>query len=155
MRKLSKKAISVITGAVVVAAGSGIAYAYWTGGGSGSSTNNSTGDTQNLVIHQTSTVSAMGPGVAAQELKGNFDNPNSAAVYVHKVVASVGAVSKAGCSAADFTIVQPTAVDAQIAAGDAQGVWEHGSIAFNNDPSRNQDACKNATVTINYTVDNT
>jgi hypothetical protein len=155
MRKLSKKAIVVITGAVVVAAGTGIAYAYWTAGGSGSSTNNATGDTQNLVIKQTSTVTAMAPGAAAQELKGNFDNPNSASVYVHKVVASVGGVSVAGCSAADFTITQPSAVDAQVAPGVAQGLWEHGAISFNNDPDRNQDACKNATVTISYTVDNT
>jgi hypothetical protein len=155
MRKLSKKAISVITGAVVVAAGTGIAYAYWTAGGAGSSTNNTTGDTQNLVIHQTSTVTAMGPGVSAQELKGNFDNPNSASVYVHKVVATVGAVSTPGCSAADFLVTQPTAVDAQVGVGNGQGVWEHGSIAFKNDPDRNQDGCKNATVTINYTVDNT
>jgi hypothetical protein len=155
MRKLSKKTIGVLTSAVVVAAGTGIAYAYWTAGGHGSSSNNTTGDSQNLVIHQTSTVSAMAPGVAAQELKGNFDNPNSAPVYVHKVVAAVSSVSTPGCSAADFTITQPSVLDAQIAVGNGQGLWEHGYIAFNNDPSRNQDACKNATVTIDYTVDNT
>jgi hypothetical protein len=154
MRKLSRKTIAVTASVAVLAVGGGIAYAYWTAGGSGSSNNNSTGDTLNLTIHQTSTVSAMGPGVAAQELKGNFDNPNTGAAYVGKVVASIGAISNPACTATDFILTQPAVVNAEIPTGNGQGAWGGGSLVFKNDTVRNQDVCKNVTVTINYTIDN-
>jgi hypothetical protein len=154
VRQLSRKTIATIAGIAVVAAGGGIAYAYWTAAGSGSSSDNTTGTTQNLVIHQTTTVSAMGPGVVAQDLAGNFDNPNPGPAYVGKVVASVTGTTNPLCTAADFTLVQPAAVNAEVPSGTAQGAWHLGSIAFKNDPTRNQDVCKSVTVTVGYVLDN-
>lgn len=154
MRKISRKSVAVLATAGVVAVGGGIAWAYWTASGSGSSSDNATGTTQNLTIHQLSSVAGMGPGVLAQELRGNFDNPNPGPAYVGKVVASVASTSNPLCTAVDFTVVQADVVNAEVPAGNGVGAWGNGSIAFKNDPARNQDACKNVTVTISYTIAN-
>jgi hypothetical protein len=152
MRKFTKRTALVAVGAAVAVASAGVAYAYWTTSGSGSGSA-ATGTSSAITVKQTSTVSAMAPGVAAQELSGNFDNTNPGPVYVHSVTAAVAGTTNPGCTAADFTVVQPALVDDEVANGNAQGSWSGGSIAFQNDPERNQDACKNVTVTISYTSD--
>jgi len=125
--------------------GSTAAVAYWSGTGSGSGSGTvSNGVT--LTINQTSTVSAMGPGVAAQTLSGTFTA--SGPVYIQQVTATVTGTSDAGCTAADFTIVQPTATNAEVTTG---STWGGGSIVYTNDPARDQNACKGVTVTIGYT----
>ncbi len=158
MRLPRSKPLAIATSTVVVLAGSGIAFAYWTSGGSGSGSG-STGTNVALTVNQTSTVSAMGPGDVAQALSGNFDNPNSGPTYVGSVTASIASVTKAGgapagtCSASDYTLADPVmTVNAQIAAGSAQGSWSGASIKFNNSASVNQDACKGATVNLSYLI---
>jgi hypothetical protein len=61
------------------------------------------------VAVQTSTITAMGPGITAQTLTGNLDNSSGGPSYVGSV-----------------TVV----VD-----GDAQGAWTGATIAFANDPA--------------------
>jgi len=140
----------VIVSAVVVVAAAGAAFAYWTIGGSGSGSA-STGTVTAVTVNQTSSVSAMAPGLAAQPLSGNFDNPNGGPVYVTSVSATVASTDKAGCTASDYTIAGTATVGAEIASGSGVGSWSGLSIAFNNKPATNQDACKNAVVTIAYT----
>jgi hypothetical protein len=146
-----------VVGVIVAIAVAGAAIAYWTAGGSGSGT--ATASTNaNLTVNQTSTLSAMYPGDSAQTLSGDFDNPNPGPTYVATVTASIASVTKAGgapagtCDATDFTLANAAmTVNAEVPAGNAKGSWSGATIKFNNKAS-NQDACKNATVTLAYTI---
>lgn len=146
----------VVVGGVV--AGTGAAYAYWSTTGTGTGTAAS-GTTTAITPVQTSTITTMAPGVAAQTLSGKFNNGNSGPVYVAAVTASIGTVTKAPgaptgtCDATDFTLGSATMnVNAEVPAGSGVGSWTGATIAFNDKASVNQDACKQATVTINYTI---
>jgi hypothetical protein len=154
-RHLTKKVVVMTTGLVLVG---GAAFAYWTAGGSGSGSA-ATGTNAAITAVQTSTVSAMAPGDAAQALSGNFNNGNSGPVYVATVTASIASVTKgvsapAGtCDASDYTLANAVAtVNAEVAAGNSQGAWSGASIKFNNKALVNQDACKNAVVTLAYAI---
>lgn len=155
MRKFSRKITVAVVGAVILVAGAGVAFAYWTAGGSGSGTA-STGASADIAVVQTSVVTDMAPGIPAQTLSGNFDNANEGPVYATSVTASIGSVTPVGagtCTAADYVLtgaVMP--VNAEVPAGDAQGGWSGATIAFDNDPAVNQDGCQGATVTLAYAV---
>lgn len=141
---------AIVTVALVVAS-AGIAFAYWTqlGAGTGSA---STGSTVAVVVNQTNTVTDLYPGGPAQALSGNFDNPNASAVTVGIVNATVTATSVAGCLPAWYAITGTgTPVSQVLPAGTAQGSWSGLSVSLLNDAA-NQDLCKNATITIAYTV---
>jgi len=157
-RKSKKRiaAIAIMT-IILVGGGSAGAYAYWTAGGTGTGSA-STGTNSAVTAVQTSTVSGLVPGSAAQSLSGNFTNSNSSPVYVTSVTAAIASVIKATgapsgtCDASDYTLTGATmTVGAQVPAGSAQGAWSGATIAFNN-KSTIQDACKGASVTISYTV---
>jgi hypothetical protein len=156
-----KRKVGAVLAIGLVAGMAGIASAYWTQGGSGTGTA-STGTTANVVVNQTSTVSGLFPGSAAQPLSGDFSNPNSGSVKVGTVTAVVdpafsvpGDTTKPPCTAADFTISGSAVVNAEIPAGTHVGSWGAGgtlTIAMN-DLTTNQDNCKSlADITIDYTV---
>lgn len=155
MRKFSRKMTVAVVGAVILVAGAGVAFAYWTAGGSGSGTA-STGASAEITVVQTSAVTAMAPGVDPQALSGNFNNANEGPVYVTSVTASIGSVTPVGagtCTADDYVLTGAVmTVDAEVPAGDAQGEWGGATIAFDNDPAVNQDGCQGATVTLAYVV---
>jgi hypothetical protein len=149
MRKVSIKVIALLLGGVIVAAG--VAYAYFSATGTGTG-QAATGTTTGITVNQTSTVSSLAPGSAAQALTGTFDNPNSGPVYVTSVSASVTGTDKSGCTASDYTVTgSPAVVGTQVVAGSGVGAWSGITIAFNNKPTTNQDVCKGATVNISYT----
>jgi hypothetical protein len=157
MRKFNKKTVAIVAAVATVTGISAGAYAYWTAGGSGIGSA-STGTDIAITAVQTSTVTAMGPGVAAQTLTGNFDNTNSGAMFVTSVTASIASVTKdAGavvgtCDASDYTLSNSVmAVGAEVPAGTAQGAWTGATIEFNNKVT-NQDQCKLATVNLAYTI---
>ncbi len=157
MRTYSKKKKTTIVALALMLVTGGGAFAYWTTGGAGTG-EATTGSTVDITVQQTSTVTAMGPGDAAQTLSGNFDNPNAGPVYVSTVTASIASVDKdAGapvgtCDASDYTLGSAVmTVNAQVPAGTAQGAWTGATIQFNN-TAANQDACKGATVNLAYTV---
>lgn len=149
MKRNGKRTTTIIIGVVVFLLGVGVAFAYWTNSGTGTG-DADTGTNVAIVVNQTSTVTGMAPGVAAQALSGNFDNDNAGPVYVAGVTASVSSTDKTGCTAADYTIAGTATVATQVAAGDGVGSWSGLTIQFNNKPGVNQDACKNAVVTIAY-----
>jgi len=152
MRRLStKKTVAVGGVAALVIVGGGAAYAYWTNNGSGTG-QATTGSNLSIVVNQTSTITGLAPGLPAQTLSGNFDNPNTSPVYVTAVTAAVTGTDKTGCDATDYTIGGSAPVNAEVAAGTAVGSWSGLTIAFNNKPATNQDACKDAVVTIAYTA---
>lgn len=134
------------------------AYAFWTAGGSGSGSA-ATGTSVALTANQTSVLTPMYPGDTAQTLSGNFDNPNSGPVYVGTVTVSIASVTKAAaaasgtCDASDYTLATPVmSVNAEVPAGTARGAWTGATLRFNNKTTTNQDACKNATVTLSYSI---
>ena len=158
MHRTKNKKLVTVAGAVLVLGGTGVAFAYWSAGGSGAGTG-ATGTTVAITANQTSTVTAMGPGDSAQTLSGNFDNPNSGPVYVTSVTASIASVTKAAgapagaCGAGDYTLANPVmTVGTEVAAGTAKGAWTGATIKFNNSTTVNQDGCKGATVNLAYTI---
>ncbi|MGZ4523605.1 MAG: hypothetical protein ACXVXO_09345, partial [Mycobacteriaceae bacterium] len=108
MRKPTKR-IAVLIAATVLLAGGGIAYAYWTAGGSGAGTA-TTGTNIPITANQSTTITGLAPGVTAQTISGTFTNTNTGPVYVGTVTASIGSVAKAGgavagtCDATDYTL---------------------------------------------------
>ncbi len=158
MPTFTKKRATIAAGALVLAASTGIAYAYWTNSGTGTGSA-STGTSVAITVNQTSTVTAMGPGVAPQALSGNFDNPNAGPVFIKTVVATITSTGAAGCTASDYTIAGTSVIGASApgagasvpAGGAGVGSWSGLTIAFNESAS-NQDACKSAVLTIGYTT---
>jgi hypothetical protein len=139
-----KKKIGAAAAAVSIAGAGSMAFAYWTADGAGTGTA-SAGSAAAVVIVQDSDVTNLGPGTAAQDLNGHFevDRPT----YVGAVTVDEVTTDDTGCTAADFTVVDPDPTNAEIVDGDD---WDGGSIVFKNDPARNQDDCQGATVTISY-----
>ena len=147
--------VIALTAALVVAGGA--AFAWWTAGGSGTGSA-STGTVNALTVVQTSTISGLAPGLPAQTLGGNFNNPNSGPVYVASVTASIASVTDAGgnaivgCDTSDYTLANATmTVGAEVPSGTAKGSWTGATLAFNNKAS-NQDACKLAVVHLSYSA---
>ena len=154
----SRKRIAAIAiGTAVLLAIGGGAYAYWTlsGSGTGSATTGTVAGS--ITVHQTSVVTNLRPGGAAQTLTGNFTNTDTGPVYVTSVTASILSVVKATgapaglCDATDYTLTNATmTVAAEIPAGAAQGAWTGATIAFNDKPAANQNGCQGATVNLTY-----
>jgi hypothetical protein len=148
---------TTVVAILLVMAVAGAAYAYFTAGGTGTGTA-TTAETEPLTASQTSVVSEMGPGIAAQTLSGDITNPNPELVYVTSVTASISSVDKAVgapagvCTAADFTLANATMlVGAEMDPGLNVGAWTGATLAFNNNPLASQDGCQGATVNIAYT----
>ncbi len=153
MSRFTKKTkIAIVTAALVFGV-SGTAFAYWTQLGAGTGTA-STGTTVAVVVKQTSVITGLYPGGAAVPLAGNFDNPNTSAVTVGLVTASVTTTSLPGTCLASWYAITGTSTPATqvLAAGTAVGAWSGLNVALVNQPATNQDACKGATITITYAV---
>ncbi len=151
MRRTRLRNFAIVTVALVIAS-AGIAFAYWTqlGGGTGSA---GTGTTVAVVVNQTNApITDLYPGGPAQALSGDFDNPNTSAVTVGAVSATVTSTSVAGCLPAWYSITGTGTPASQVlAAGPAVGAWSGLNVSMLNDAA-NQDSCKTATITITYTV---
>ena len=152
MEKISrkKKVAGVAFATAVLMLAGGAAFGYWSITGTGTDTAG-TGTVTAIQVNQTSSVSGLAPGLAAQPLSGDFDNPNSGPVYVAAVTAVVTGTDQVGCDATDYIIAGTATVGAQIPSGTSVGSWSGLTIQFNNKVT-NQDACKNAIVTISYTA---
>ena len=152
MHALRHKPLAMVIAAILVLLVSVSAYAYWTtdGGGTGTA---ATGTSATLTVVQTSTIEAMGPGVAPQTLTGNFDNDGDGPAYVGSVSVVVTDTSVGACDADNYAVSgSPMTVDDEVPTGDAVGAWSGATIAFANDPLVNQDACQGATVNLTYLV---
>ena len=73
MRK-SRRNLLIAATTVVLLAGGGAAFAYWTLSGSGTGSAATGTVTGSITAVQTSTISNLRPGGAAQTLSGNFTN---------------------------------------------------------------------------------
>lgn len=138
---------------LVLAITAGGAYAYWTNSGSGTGTAATDSPAAGQLTVTGTPITGLAPGVAAKPLAGTINNTGTSDVRVSTLSATISidtAHATAGCAASDYTLVQPTITAANIAAG-ANIPFSSGTIAFNN-KATNQDFCKGATVTLNYTV---
>jgi hypothetical protein len=147
-------AIAFVAGAILAAGGGAVAY--WTLSGTGSGTGNaSTGSAvaNAITVTQTSTVTNLRPGGAAQALSGNVVNGDTQnPVFVASVTVGIGSIDKVGCTASDYTISgSPVTVGVEVPASGSVA-WSGATIAFNDKPLVNQNACQGAIVTLSYTA---
>ena len=156
-KRINKRARRVVALTAGLVLAGGAAFAWWTAGGSGTGSA-STGSVSALTVVQTSTITGLAPGLPAQTLSGNFNNPNGGPVYVASVTASIDSVTDAngdpitGCNSSDYTLANATmTVGAEVPSGNAKGSWTGATLAFNNKAS-NQDACKGAVVHLAYSA---
>jgi hypothetical protein len=162
----SHKRLSVVAGTVaIVLAGAGAAFAYWTTTGTGTGTG-ATGTNTALTVTQNSTHTGLVPGGTAQPVDFTVNNPAPTDVSITSAVITVSSTSNAGCTAADFTIVQPSkpsvatpvlilgnTSQAFASAGTATvGTPTGATLQLINRPLVNQDLCKNVTVNLAYAV---
>ena len=154
MKRIFGRKRSVALGVVLSLAVAGAAFAYWTtsGSGSGSAT---MGQNTAVTVTQTSTIAGLVPDGAAQPIDFKINNPATTPQYISNVEISIASIKKAdgttaaGCSAADFDLVQPDPIGMDLKAGDTAFASSGASLAMNNLPT-NQDGCKGVTVNLAY-----
>jgi hypothetical protein len=157
MRNSSRSKKALAAGAAALVLTGGVAYAYWTTDGSGSGSAATAAGTDPLTVNQTTVVTPLYPGLAAQELSGTFDNGNPGPVYVNSVTASIFSVTQAvdavgECTADDYALTDAVmTVGASVPAGDDVGLWTGAGLQFANSEA-NQDGCKGATVALAYAI---
>jgi hypothetical protein len=156
MRKSTKSA--VVAGTVLALTGGGVAFAYWTTSGTGTGSGSTTAGVVDHLGFSQSTLTAMYPGDSSQDLTVTVTNNATESAYVATVKAFI-TTDKEGCTGADFKLggsaAPSTAATARaltwmpvdLGAGATQNATS--TVQFNN-TGANQDACKNAAVTINY-----
>jgi len=141
---------------VVLLAIGGVALAYWTQGGSGSGTA-SAGTPVAITVNQTGSPSGLYPGGPAAALAGTFTNTNTGPVTISSVTAAVHAfashtvdATKPDCTQADFAIAGTSSANV-VPSGTAVGSWSGLTVRML-DNGLNQDNCKGAAITIDYTA---
>ena len=141
---------------VVLLAIGGVALAYWTQGGSGSGTA-SAGTPVVITVNQTGSPSGLYPGGPSAALAGTFTNANASPVTISSVTAAVHAfashtvdATKPDCTQADFAIAGTSGANV-VPSGTAVGSWS-GLTVHMLDNGLNQDNCKGAAITIDYTA---
>jgi hypothetical protein len=148
MNRLSRRTsiIAASTAAAVLIAG-GAAVAYWTTTGSGTGTATA-GTTAPVTIAQVGSVTGLYPGGPAQTISFKVTNPNPGSVTLSAVAVAVSGTSDAGCTAADFTVVDPTDVAGPLVGG-GNFTSTTATIKMDNTAS-NQDACKSAAIDLTF-----
>ena len=147
---------ALFIGLLVASSHVDVAAAYWQSGGTSAG---AAPVAHRLTVNQTADLGPLGPGAPAQILSGTFDNRNGQSVHVSTMRVSIAKVVKApraaagSCDASDFTLTQRTiAVGTDVPSGRGTGSWSGGTVAFNNKPGIDQNACQGATVKLRYTT---
>lgn len=163
MRTLSKKQkAAVVSVALVGLSGTGVAYAFWTTGGTGTGTASTRAGEANKLGITGDVPAAMYPGDSAQTITATVTNNGSENYKVQTLSAylTIDAThATAGCTSSDYLLngvaapaTAGTAADLGIVATDlapAATATKTYTIQFNN-KSTVQDFCKGAAVTVNY-----
>ena len=153
--RITRQKKFIIAGVVALGLlGGGGAIAYWTttGTGTGSAT---VGTSSTVTVTQLGTITALTPGSTAQNINFRIHNPAATNQTIATVAVSISGVTGPNisiplpCSAADFTLVQPTAINTDLTPGDHDYAPSGATLALNNSGT-NQDGCKNATVALAF-----
>lgn len=146
--------MSILVAAVaVVALGGGLAYAYWTAGGSGTGSA-TTGTSAGFTIASTApTGGLLTPGGVTDTVAFTVTNPGPGVQHLSNVAVSIAGptgtawTAVSGCSALDYTVGTPAITYADI----AQGASAAGTVTITmNNLATNQDACKGVTVPLYF-----
>ena len=169
--KRSKKSFLLVAGAVaVVLTGVGVAFTNWTTTTTGAGTGTGTGGTGTIgastafTVAQNSTQAGLVPGGTGQGLDFTLNNPGPSVISITNVTITVTSTSNAGCTAADFAVVQPskpsvaspvliagtTSESFTSGAGGEQAATGATLQMINSEV--NQDLCKNVTINLAYAV---
>jgi hypothetical protein len=150
MKKLTRTGTIVVAGTATLAlASGGVAFAYWTSSGSSTGTA-AAGTTSSVTIVQTlPAITGLYPGGTGKTININITNPNSSAVTLAGVTATVSGTSDPGCTAADFSISGPVYAGGVIAGG-ATIPASGATISMLDRALVNQDACKGATISLAF-----
>jgi hypothetical protein len=156
MRKLNKKQkiVAVGTAAVVGVVGAGAAYAYWTTSGSGQGAA-TTGAETPVVIEQVGSAVGLSPGAKPKAIDFAIRNPAAAgSQYVGSIRITIDSITNngvpaVGCSAADFDLVQPNAINTAVPAGRTVLPASGATLAMK-ETGLNQDGCKNVGVNLSF-----
>ena len=165
----TRKRVAVAAVAAAIAVGAGSALAYWSTTGSGTGTSSTTSGVSNTLHFVTSTINPMYPGDSAQTFTVTVNNTD-AHQRVHVVgVSAYITTNHAGCDGTDFLLdgsstasdlahavaLDWTAVElgaaGSVSPSDTSATSGLDTIQFN-DKGTLQDACKGATVTLNYSA---
>jgi hypothetical protein len=151
-----RRLIPVAAALLALVCASGVVYAYWTAGGSGSGYGTTAAGVTNLTVDQVApALTEMYPGDSAQTTHVTVTNGSAQSVHVTTVSISNVTTDKTGCGAADFSVgaaVTPWgAGGTDIAAGVTTAAVAGPTIKFNDRPV-DQNACKGAAVTLTYSV---
>jgi hypothetical protein len=153
--KIRARFVAVVAVIAVLAIG-GVAFAYWTLGGSGSG-NTTAGTGSTITVNQTGTPTGLFPGGPAAALAGTFTNPNPGSVNITSVTAAVRAftshlvdAAKPDCTQADFAIGGTSGANV-VVSGTNVGAWSGLTVRLL-DNGLNQDNCKGVSITIDYTA---
>lgn len=153
--KRRRRVITIATAVAVALGGAGVAYAYWSSTGTGTGNANTSAGASNLAVAQTAAPTNMAPGVAPGAIAGTVTNNGVSNAYVNTVTVSITSVTPAGagtCTAADYVIANASMSVATDVAPTTNVAFSGATIGFKNDPARNQDGCKGATVVLGYVV---
>lgn len=157
MRKPTKLTVVIAVTVAVLGTGAG-AYAYWLSTGTGTGTGGAATVASTVKVAQLSSISGLGPGVAAIVLNGTFLNEGLTAAHVKKLAVAVdtvtgGAGGTPACAVTDYTIVgSPLTIDADLpVSATGTTAWSGPTIAFK-ETALDQSACIGATVNLKYTI---
>lgn len=146
------RAAAVVAALAAVLCGAGVAWAYWSSGGTGTG-NASAGDmTINVTALQggDNNQSAMLPGTSADVVL-RVDNPNSFAVQVTSIASNGAAVASNGCTPTGVTFSSPTDYSpAQFTLAPGSNLIRLGGAASMSTSSSS--ACQGATFSIPVSV---
>lgn len=156
MQKISrkKKIVATVATFALVGIGSGVAYAYWTSGGTGAATATTGTSASFTVTSDPATGGALTPGGVTDSIPFHVNNGTGNATAKLTAVAVTVAnsdgttwTSVSGCSAADYTVDTPAFTPGEIAGG----AKIDGTVTLTmNDSTSTQDGCKLATVPLYF-----
>lgn len=155
LRRPAKKRTALVLTAVLVAAGGGVAYAYWTASGSGTG-EATTGTAVAFTIASDPAVGDLSPGSAGQTVDFTVTNPGTGSQLLEAVTVTtadadgVAWVPAGACEAADYTatISTPVPPGEVPAGGSVEGV---ATITLAN-TGVNQDDCQGQAVPLYFEV---
>lgn len=164
MRTMNKKRLAAVAGGTaIVMAGAGIGYAYWTTSGIGDGSA-STGTSQAVTVAQDGTTTGLVPDGAAQNISFSVTNLASFKQYVHNVTITIENPNGSpwssnqvnsdlpACTANDFSIVQPSNIDAELDGNSTTHYSGAATIQLVDVADANQDNCKGVTVPLHFSA---
>jgi len=150
-----KKRFTIVLVAGLVLSGAGVAFAYWTAGGTGDG-EAQTGTSVAFAIAADPAVGTISPGGAGQTVDFRVTNPGPGTLQLSDVTVVMASatgvpwVPSGGCDIADYTAsVTTQPVHGEIQAGDSVGGQATVTLA---NTAVNQDACQGQAIPLYFTA---